>query len=634
MFYPPSDVLHPAYTRFVTDSPTLTSLAKAGGCAAKYPAARLEKLLAGFVPVDAADLLVGLDPADDAAVYRLDDDRALVFTVDFFPPVVDDPRDFGAIAATNALNDVFAMGGVPLLALSITAFPEELPTEMLGEILAGADEVVRAAGAILAGGHTIRDDEPKYGLAVVGTVHPDGIWPKSGARPGDALFLTKPLGTGLVLQAQREGRAPDGCARRGRGGDAHAQPRRGRCAAAVRAERGHRRDRLRPARPRVRDGVAQRRAHRARRRGAPRAARARSSWPRPGSGRAATAATATTPGRTSRATRRRRAGGARLRPADGGRPARLAPGRQGAPCSRPTFAARGLPLYRVGRVEAGDGRRRYGERAVVSRHVEGCAPGASRRTPRGLARAVSARSRSAPSIALFFVVTTGAVRPPHRLGARLRPLAALRHDAVPDEGRRTRSSSSATAWSRSSGSARARRPGSPRAQVAALCRAGRAGSRARRAPRHASPRSRSAAHDPPRPAPARRDVALPARARRARRSPSSSRSRPGAAPRGRAEPRRPALAPASSRWAGLAARRGPRRHRRRRDRVGAASGRREGHRAARRRDRRHRLRPRAGRRGFGIGFLVARPLRSGALRDAARACSRLGRRCSSSSSRR
>ncbi len=191
-------------------TPTLTSLAKAGGCAAKYPAARLEKLLAGFVPVDSADLLVGLDPADDAAVYRLDDERAIVFTVDFFPPVVDDPRAFGAIAATNALNDVFAMGGTPLLALSVTMFPEELPTEVLGEILSGADEVVRAAGAILAGGHTIRDDEPKYGLAVVGTVHPDGIWPKSGARAGDALFLTKALGTGLVLQAQREGRAPEG----------------------------------------------------------------------------------------------------------------------------------------------------------------------------------------------------------------------------------------------------------------------------------------------------------------------------------------------------------------------------------------------------------------------------------------
>ena len=194
----------------MTGTPTLTSLAKAGGCAAKYPAARLEKLLAGFVPVDAADLLVGLDPADDAAVYRLDDERAIVFTVDFFPPVVDDPRAFGAIAATNALNDVFAMGGTPFLALSITMFPEELPTEILGQILAGADEVVRASGAILAGGHTIRDDEPKYGLAVVGTVHPDGIWPKSGARPGDALFLTKALGTGLVLQAQREDAAPEG----------------------------------------------------------------------------------------------------------------------------------------------------------------------------------------------------------------------------------------------------------------------------------------------------------------------------------------------------------------------------------------------------------------------------------------
>ncbi len=194
----------------MAEPPTLTSLARAGGCAAKYPAARLEKLLAGFVPAESADLLVGLDPADDAAVYRLDAERALVFTVDFFPPVVDDPRAFGAIAATNALNDVFAMGGLPLLALSITAFPEELPTEMLGEILAGADEVVRSAGAILAGGHTIRDDEPKYGLAVVGTVHPDGIWPKSGARPGDALFLTKPLGTGLVLQAERDGKAPPG----------------------------------------------------------------------------------------------------------------------------------------------------------------------------------------------------------------------------------------------------------------------------------------------------------------------------------------------------------------------------------------------------------------------------------------
>jgi selenide, water dikinase len=178
---------------------TLTGLTVGGGCAAKYSAARLEELLQGFVPVEAENLLVGLSPADDAAVYKLDDERALVFTVDFFPPLVDDPATFGRIAATNALSDVFAMGGTPLLALSIAAFPEELPTEVLAAVFSAADEQVRAAGALLAGGHTIRDAEPKYGLAVVGTVHPNGIWPKSGARPGDALFLTKPLGTGLVL---------------------------------------------------------------------------------------------------------------------------------------------------------------------------------------------------------------------------------------------------------------------------------------------------------------------------------------------------------------------------------------------------------------------------------------------------
>jgi selenide, water dikinase len=188
----------------------LTSLARAGGCAAKYSAARLEELVSGIAHADVSDLLVGLDPADDAAVYRLDERTALVFTVDFFPPVVDDPRTFGGIAATNALNDVFAMGGKPLLALSVTAFPEELPTEVLGEVLAGAAETTLAAGAILAGGHTIRDDEPKYGLAVVGTVHPDGVWRKSDARAGDAVLLTKPLGTGLVLQAVRDGVAPAG----------------------------------------------------------------------------------------------------------------------------------------------------------------------------------------------------------------------------------------------------------------------------------------------------------------------------------------------------------------------------------------------------------------------------------------
>jgi selenide,water dikinase len=183
----------------------LTDLASCGGCAAKYSAARLEQLLAGFVPAEAENLLVGLSPADDAAVYRLDDERALIFTLDFFPPVVDDPDDYGAIAATNALNDDFAMGGMPILALSIAAFPEQLPMEMLAEIFAAADGQVRAAGGLLAGGHTIRDEEPKYGLAVVGTAHPESIWPKNGARPGDVLFLTKPLGTGLVMSGHKRG---------------------------------------------------------------------------------------------------------------------------------------------------------------------------------------------------------------------------------------------------------------------------------------------------------------------------------------------------------------------------------------------------------------------------------------------
>jgi len=185
----------------------LTDLASCGGCAAKYSAARLEQLLAGFVPVEAENLLVGLAPADDAAVYRLDEDRALIFTLDFFPPIVDDPGDYGTIAATNALNDVFAMGGTPLLALSIAAFPEELPIEMLGQIFAAADEQVRASGALLAGGHTIRDAEPKYGLAVIGTIHPDAVWTKSSAKPGDALYVTKPLGTGLIMTGYKRGEA-------------------------------------------------------------------------------------------------------------------------------------------------------------------------------------------------------------------------------------------------------------------------------------------------------------------------------------------------------------------------------------------------------------------------------------------
>jgi len=191
------------------DEVRLGELVTAGGCAAKYSAARLEELLAGFVPADADDLLVGLNPADDAAVYRLDDERALVFTLDFFPPLVDDPADFGAIAAANALGDVFAMGGTPLLALSVAAFPEELPLASVRAVFDAAEAKVREAGGLLAGGHTIRDAEPKYGLAVVGTVRPDAVWQKSTARPGDALFLTKPLGTGLVLHGHKRGLTTD-----------------------------------------------------------------------------------------------------------------------------------------------------------------------------------------------------------------------------------------------------------------------------------------------------------------------------------------------------------------------------------------------------------------------------------------
>lgn len=184
----------------------LTDYVSCGGCAAKYSAALLEQLVGRFAPVADPNLLVGLAPSDDAAVYRLDDERALVFTVDFFPPIVDDPAVFGSIAATNALNDVFAMGGRPLMALSIAAFPESLPADAVASVFSAAAAKVAEAGAVLAGGHTLRDEEPMYGLAVVGTVAPEQIWTKAGARAGDAVYLTKPLGTGLLIHARKEGR--------------------------------------------------------------------------------------------------------------------------------------------------------------------------------------------------------------------------------------------------------------------------------------------------------------------------------------------------------------------------------------------------------------------------------------------
>jgi selenide,water dikinase len=147
------------------------------------------------------ELLVGLAAGDDAAVYRVGEDRALIQTIDFFPPIVDDPYDYGTIAAANAMSDIYAMGGEVCLALNICCFPEDLPAELLQDILRGGADKVAEAGGVLAGGHTVNDPVLKYGLAVTGFVHPQRVWTKAGARPGDFLVLTKPLGTGLVTTA-------------------------------------------------------------------------------------------------------------------------------------------------------------------------------------------------------------------------------------------------------------------------------------------------------------------------------------------------------------------------------------------------------------------------------------------------
>jgi selenide,water dikinase len=177
----------------------LTEWTSCGGCAAKWGAAPLSALVRELVSKADPALLVGLAPFDDAAVYKVSDDLAVVSTTDFFPPLVDDPSDFGAIAAANACSDVFAMGGRVVMALNISAFPERMPVEAIGAILSAAAEVVREAGGVVAGGHTIRSEEPIFGLAVQGLVHPDHIFTKAGAQPGDVLVLSKPLGTGIVL---------------------------------------------------------------------------------------------------------------------------------------------------------------------------------------------------------------------------------------------------------------------------------------------------------------------------------------------------------------------------------------------------------------------------------------------------
>lgn len=162
--------------------------------------------LAGMVPPERkADLLVGLAEGDDAAVYRINDDTALVFTADFFTPVVDDPYDFGAIATANALSDVYATGGEPIMALNIAAFPSDLDPAVIAAIVRGGAEKAAEAGCAVAGGHTIQDAEPKFGMAVVGFAKPDRLFLKTGARPGDALVLTKALGTGIITTAAKRG---------------------------------------------------------------------------------------------------------------------------------------------------------------------------------------------------------------------------------------------------------------------------------------------------------------------------------------------------------------------------------------------------------------------------------------------
>lgn len=176
----------------------LTEWTSCGGCAAKWGAGLLARLVGDLPPGGDRSLLVGLAPFDDAAVYRLTDELALVSTTDFFPPLVDNPDDFGAIAAANACSDVFAMGGRVVLAVNIAAFPEHLPSQVIARILAAASATVAVAGGTVAGGHTIRNPEPVFGLAVQGTVHPDRVFRKSGARPGDVVVLSKPIGTGLV----------------------------------------------------------------------------------------------------------------------------------------------------------------------------------------------------------------------------------------------------------------------------------------------------------------------------------------------------------------------------------------------------------------------------------------------------
>lgn len=186
----------------------LTKLANCAGCGAKVGAGTLARLLDGL-PVHAdSNLLVGFDKSDDAAVYRVSDELALVQTVDFFPPIADDPFLFGQIAAANALSDVYAMGGEPRIALNLLCVPKSMPDSAVHDLLRGGYSKVYEAGAVIAGGHSILDEEPKYGLCVTGFVHPNHILTNAGAQPGDVLFLTKPLGAGILTTAAKADLCP------------------------------------------------------------------------------------------------------------------------------------------------------------------------------------------------------------------------------------------------------------------------------------------------------------------------------------------------------------------------------------------------------------------------------------------
>ncbi|MDO4490891.1 MAG: selenide, water dikinase SelD [Lachnospiraceae bacterium] len=176
---------------------------KGGGCTAKLGAGALSRVLSKLPKKEDPNLLVGFEGSDDAAVYRINASQAIVSTLDFFPPMLEDPYLFGKVAATNALSDIYAMGGQVLSALNIVCFPEKMDLNILGKILQGGNEKVTEAGAVLAGGHSIADEDIKYGLSVTGLVDPEKIWRNSGCREGDALILTKKLGVGIIMTAHR-----------------------------------------------------------------------------------------------------------------------------------------------------------------------------------------------------------------------------------------------------------------------------------------------------------------------------------------------------------------------------------------------------------------------------------------------